>query len=401
MPYPLTDGGAIGIFKATEATSKAGADITFVAYPEKDADVTREGVQRLSEFATVHLCSKLLPSRPVTLARTIFKGAYPVERRMMKPMFELLASIVEQNSFDLMHVDHSHMGKYALWMKEMYGLPYVLRQHNFESQIYERFARTQKNPVVRRLSEVHGKRLRQEEIVFIREAMHVVAITEEDKELMREAVPQQNFTVIPAGVDTEYFIPSQSPVDPMAILWIGGMGWDPNREALDYFLREIWPLALKQYPPLHLDLVGEGTDRYEVPADLRSSVKAYGRVPDIRPYLANAGVMVVPLRAGGGMRLKILDFFAAGKAVVSTSLGAEGNLARDGEHLLLADTPEDFMREIVTLIEDPALRSKLGNSARKLVEDHYSWRIIGEKFFQLYQGLTTPETAPIPQLREL
>lgn len=398
LPYPLTDGGAVGIFKATEATARAGADITFVTFPESDPSVTREGVARLSAFATVHLVDRQLPSRNLTLARTILKGAYPVERRMMPEMFELLRSLVTSESYDLVHVDHAHMGKYAVWLKQEFGLPYLLREHNFEALIYERFASTQTNPVKRSLARTHGRRLKIEETMFIREADHVCPITEQDLALMMQAVPQQRYTVVPAGVDTDYFHESSSPVDEKMVLWVGGMSWDPNRDAVDYFLKDIWPLLTAHDPELRLELVGEGTEGLGTG---HAGVNGHGRVPDVRPWVAKAAVLVVPLRVGGGMRLKILDFLASGKAVVTTTIGVEGNKAKDGKHLLVADSPADFAAAVQDLLKDKNRRNSLGNAGRALVEEYYSWEKIGHSFVTIYQEMMAMQGAPISAQPEL
>ncbi len=142
MPYPLTDGGAIGIFNITKSLAELGHEITLVTFPLDDAEETREAVAAISKYAKVEMVSKPLPARWKVLARTVLQGAYPIERRMMPEMFELLQGILERQRFDVVHVDHAHMGKYGLWIKREYGLPIVLREHNFESLIYERFART-------------------------------------------------------------------------------------------------------------------------------------------------------------------------------------------------------------------------------------------------------------------
>lgn len=383
LPWPLTDGGAVGIFKAVEATAAQGHEITLVSYPERDRLVTTEGLEQLSKFCTVRLVQAPLPSRNVTLLKTLLKGAYPVERRMVPSMFKLLRELLDSNAFDLVHVDHAHMGKYAVWIKENYGLPYVLREHNYESLIYKRFAAVQKNPAIKALTAMHGRRLMVEETRFIEEAACVIPITPQDEVLMRVRTPDQMYRVIPAGVDIEYFKPVAEG-DSKTILWVGGMGWDPNKDAISFFLSEIFPLILDQAPNATFVMVGEGTERVAVPIELKGKVIARGRVPDIRPFLADAAVLAVPLRVGGGMRLKILDFLAAGKAIVSTSIGAEGNHAADGEHMLLRDTAEDFANAAVQLLHNPGMRIQLGKNGRKLVEERYSWPSIGRSFSEVY-----------------
>ncbi|HET6513468.1 MAG TPA: glycosyltransferase family 4 protein [Candidatus Kapabacteria bacterium] len=398
LPYPLIDGGAVGVFKATQAAAQLGADITFVTYPETDPKITREGVERLSQFAKVHLVGRQLPSRNSTLVRTLFKGAYPVERRMMPEMFTLLRSLIAKEKFDLVHVDHAHMGKYALWLKKEYGFEYILREHNFESLIYERFAETQTNPVKKILARTHGRRLRLEETRFISEAAHVCPITHEDLKLMQGVAPNQNYTVIPAGVDIEYFKPTDTPVDEKLVLWVGGLNWDPNRDAVEYFLHEIWPIIRAKDPSVRFEIVGDGSESVGRGVE---GVQGFGRVPDIRPWLEKAAVLVVPLRVGGGMRLKILDFFAAGKAVVTTTIGVEGNMAVDGKHLVIEDTPEVFADATLSLLTDQKRRNELALAGRELVEEYYSWEKIGRAVMTIYETMMARKAAPISVQAEL
>ncbi|MFI5264988.1 MAG: glycosyltransferase family 4 protein, partial [Candidatus Kapaibacterium sp.] len=334
------------------------------------------------------LVSKPLPSRNATLLRTLFSGAYPVERRMMPEMFELLERLLMRNTYDIVHLDASHMGKYGLWIKERFGLPVILRQHNFETLIYERFAANTRNFVFKMIASVHAKRMLAEESRFLKGVDGVVAISSEDERLMRQIAQGTRFWIIPAGVDTAYFTPSS--VEPLEknILWVGGVDWDPNLDAIEFFAKEIFPLVVTVVPDATFDIVGENTDCLQ---HLESSgvnrIRLHGRVPDIRPFMARSSVMICPLRVGGGMRLKLLDFFAAGKAVVSTHIGAEGNAARDGEHLLLRDDKESFAQAVIMLLQDENLRKTLGANARALAEQEYSWDSIGRRFSEVYENV--------------
>ncbi len=388
MPWPLNDGGAIGIFNITKSLAELGHRITLVTYPHVDRAMTEEGVRDLSKYAEVELVSKPLPSRNSVLMGTMFRGAYPIERRMMPEMFELLRRILGQKQFDVVHVDHAHMGKYGLWIKKNYGLPIVLREHNFEALIYERFARTEPNPAKRFVARMHGKRLRKEEVGFLHAFDAIAAITEEDAAIMRNVAPKARIKVIPAGVNTDYFRPSAEKVDPDHILWIGSIVWDPNYDAVRYFLSSIFPSILLKRPQTRLDIIGIDSERIRpLAAEFGESVRVLGFVPDIRDFLANSAVLVVPLRIGGGMRLKLLDFFASGKAVVTTTIGAEGNLAKDGIHALIRDTEEGFAEAVLQLLADPELRKMLGTNARELVLQHYSWRTIAQDFTRLYESV--------------
>ncbi|HEX5315662.1 MAG TPA: glycosyltransferase family 4 protein, partial [Candidatus Kapabacteria bacterium] len=343
MPWPLNDGGAIGIFNITKSLAELGHTITLVTFPLDSASETEEAVNNLSRYAKVELVSRPLPPRWKVLLRTMFRGAYPIERRMMPEMFALLKKIMEftplsqqgeglgVRPFDIVHVDHAHMGKYGLWLKKHYGMPIVLREHNFEALIYERFAKTEPNPFKRLIAAIHGARLKWEEIHFLKNFDAIAAITNEDAAIMRRVAPDANIHIIPAGVDTEYFRPSNQPEDPNQILWIGSLAWDPNYDAVRYFLTSVFPLILRERPEAKFDIIGTDSHRIsKLAGGFGDRVQIHGFVPDVRDYLAHSAVLVVPLRIGGGMRLKLLDFFAAGKAVVATSIAAEGNLAQNG-----------------------------------------------------------------------
>jgi glycosyltransferase involved in cell wall biosynthesis len=385
MPFPLTDGGAIGIYNITKSLAKLGHEVTLVTFPLDTIVETAKAVEDISQFARLVLVNTALPARWKVLLRTLFSGPYPIERRMMPEMFELLRSILDAETFDVVHVDHAHMGRYGLWIRQHYGLPIVLREHNFEALIYERFAKVEKNPIKRWLAYLHGKRLKVEETQFLREFDAVAAISKEDLAIMRHAAPHERYSVIPAGVDAEYFSPAKVNPDPNRILWIGTFDWDPNFDAIRHFLANIYPRVLAGRPTVHFDIVGASSERLRTfAAPFSESVSLLGRVPDVRDYLANSAVLLVPLRIGGGMRLKLLEFFAAGKAVVSTSIGAEGNIAQDGVHLHIRDSDEDFADGILALLNSPSLREQLAHNARSLALHEYSWEHIAHHFTALY-----------------
>ena len=389
LPYPLTDGGAIGIFKITESVAKLGNQITFLTYPDPDPAITRSALTVMSEFCDIRLTSKPLPSRMRTIIRTLFRGAYAVERRMMKEMYDLIESAIREKQFDIVHCDHSHMGKYALWIKQKFGLPVIIRQHNVEAQIYERFAIHASNPAARWFGRIQSRRLHSEEKRFVRGVDGVAAISEEDAAIMRQYAPGAKIQVIPAGVDLDFF----QPTDPMAedsnmITWIGRFVWEPNTDAVLYFLKDIFPLILKARPHTVFHIIGAGAENLQDSAEhFGQNVIIHGFVDDIREYLARSSVLVVPLRIGGGMRIKILEFCAAGKAIVSTHIGAEGNIALNDRDIVLRDDAESFSTAVVELLNNSELRHTLGTNSRKLAEDHYSWKSVGEQFQAMYKEI--------------
>jgi glycosyltransferase involved in cell wall biosynthesis len=196
--------------------------------------------------------------------------------------------------------------------------------------------------------------------------------------------------VIPTGVDLEYFRPEPGNEQPYTLVFTGAMDWLANQDAICYFVDEILPLVREQVPETDLWVVGRNpSERVRSLAEKKNGITVTGEVEDVRPYVRDAAVYIVPLRVGGGTRLKIFEAMAMGKAVVSTSIGAEGLPVRDGENILLADERQDFAQKIVNLLRDPATRNRLGQAGRRLVESEYSWRAVAGRFDSMLQRVVT------------
>jgi polysaccharide biosynthesis protein PslH len=188
-------------------------------------------------------------------------------------------------------------------------------------------------------------------------------------------------TVIPTGVDIEYFRPSDHQEEPNTIVFSGAMDWMPNEDAIVYFIKAILPRIRKHIPSASLCVVGRDPSRglLQLGASQRG-IEVTGRVDDVRPFVRRAAVYVVPLRIGGGTRLKIFEAMAMGKAVVSTTIGAEGLPVHPGQDILIADDPEDFANTTINLLGDPIRRSEIGRTARELVDRWYSWDAVVQPF---------------------
>ncbi|MGH7658008.1 MAG: glycosyltransferase family 4 protein, partial [Gemmatimonadales bacterium] len=211
-----------------------------------------------------------------------------------------------------------------------------------------------------------------------------IAVSPEDKALFERLSPGVRCEVIPNGVDTDEFRPAEVPE--AGCVFVGGTSWFPNKDALSWYSKEILPL-LDELPEQPLtNWVGRASDE-EIRAHSGSSLALTGYVPDIRPYVHQAAVFVAPLRVGGGTRLKILDAWAMGKAVVSTRVGCEGLAVNDGENILIADDSAAFAAAVSRLLRHEDLRRRIGLAARRLVEERYSWKFLGGKIYNLYNSV--------------
>jgi glycosyltransferase involved in cell wall biosynthesis len=257
--------------------------------------------------------------------------------------------------------------------------PKVLFTHNVEAQIWERHFHVARNPVWKAACYREFRMMESMEHDYLRRAYHVLAVSEVDRDAFARFVDPAKISVIPTGVDVDYFRPAPEMEQPNTLVFTGSMDWMPNEDGIFYFAERILPLIRNEIPETVLWVVGrKPSSRLLKLADRDPRVKVTGTVPDIRPHIAKASVYVVPLLVGGGTRLKIFEAMAMSKAVVSTSIGAEGLPVVSGQNILLADEPQEFARQVVALLRNSARRNDLGRCARMLVEQNHSWNSIGK-----------------------
>jgi glycosyltransferase involved in cell wall biosynthesis len=260
------------------------------------------------------------------------------------------------------------------------GTPVVLFEHNVEYLIWQRLAALESSPWRRALFEVEWRKLRAREADACRQADLTIAVSEDDRRRLEDIAPGIRAAAIPTGVDTTYFTPDPAAERPARLVFSGSMDWHPNEDAVLYFIDAILPRIRAEVPDISFTVVGRNpTGRLREVAD-RAGVVLTGTVDDVRPSIAEGAVYVVPLRAGGGTRLKIFEALAMGKAVVSTTVGAEGLALQSGRHFVAADDPGRFAQAVVSLLRDPRRRRLLGEAGRSLVETQYSWATVARQF---------------------
>ena len=261
------------------------------------------------------------------------------------------------------------------------ALPIVYFAHNVEHVIWRRLKDVATNPIHRMLLEIEWRKMRRVESRVCSSSTLTVAVSDTDRETLRAEARGAPVVAVPTGVDTTYFAPSPSTGHKTtAIVFSGAMDWYPNEDAVWFFVERVLPLIRRDVPDASFTVVGRRpSPRLQRLASSRG-VCITGTVEDVRPYLAEASVYVVPLRVGGGTRLKIFEAFAMAKPVVSTSIGAEGLEVVPGKHLEIADDPETFSKAVVGLLCDGMRRRALGCEARKLVEEKHSWDNVARVF---------------------
>jgi glycosyltransferase involved in cell wall biosynthesis len=273
--------------------------------------------------------------------------------------------------------------------------PAVLFQHNVEAMIWKRHYEVQSNPVKKAYLYGQWQKMRRFEREMCRRFDSVIAVSVEDREQMKDEYGAEAVFDVPTGVDVEFFQPNNAvkPV-PNSLVFTGSMDWLPNDDAIRYFTREIMPLIKNRVPDVTLTVVG----RNPAPAlvDLSKedpSLIITGRVDDVRPYMESAAAYIVPLRIGGGTRLKIFEAMAMEKAVVSTSVGAEGLPLTNDVELLLADEPAAFADAVVRVLTDSAYANDLGQRAATVVRENFGWRQVTEQFMAICGSMRTVQSS--------
>lgn len=262
----------------------------------------------------------------------------------------------------------------------------LLFQHNVETLIWQRHHQEARDPLRKFYFGLQARRMEALESRVCRQVAHVIAVSETDAELMRSRFGISHVSVVPTGVDLDFFAPPSAAAPVGDLVFVGAMDWLPNVDAILFFVREVLPLIRRQRPGCTLTVAGRNPAPEIRALERRDPlIRITGTVEDIRPYLWGSAVSIVPLRIGGGTRLKIYESMAARVPVVSTSVGAEGLDVRSPDHFLLADTPAAFAEACLELLEAPERRAELASAAWSWIAERYSWSRIAVRFEEILE----------------
>jgi sugar transferase (PEP-CTERM/EpsH1 system associated) len=383
---PLDKGGKLRTWHLMRHLAKRH-EITYLSFADDDASAAGDRDGNYSEAMREVACRvDTIPRRDPSKGSLRFYAdaalhlvdplPYAVGKYRSQAFRQKLEELLRECSFDLIVCDFLFP---AVNLPRRLPCPAVIFTHNVESEIWRRHADTQTGAANRLLYGMQYRRMLRYEQRALARFDGVLAVSDVDRETFRRLYPDAvsaPIDVIPTGVDTAFFAPTPSPPNSRHLVFTGSMDWLPNEDAMAFFCRDILPLIRAEESEVSLSIVG----RAPTPAVKRlaehEGVSVTGRVEDVRPYIAEAAAYVVPLRIGGGTRLKIFEAMAMGKAVVATSIGAEGLPVAGGEHVLLADEPRTFARAVVRLLRDVERRRQLESAAHKLVVERYDWSAV-------------------------
>jgi glycosyltransferase involved in cell wall biosynthesis len=379
--WPPTSGGRTRSLQIISELSRRHA-VTVVTTHAEDDDP--EGlVEQLSGCERVVSFPYHVPKRgsaafPITVARS-WLSREPVDlwKWRMPAVRECAYGLVDAGRVDVCVADFLFAVANVPLDR---SVPTVLFEHNVEYLIWKRLCDLETVAWRRALLELEWRKLRAREAAACRACDVTIAVSEDDRDRLLALAPGAQITWIPTGVDTNYFTTSAGGERPAHLAFSGSMDWHPNEDAVRYFINDILPLVRAEVPAVTFSVVGRNPSPELGAAAAAAGVEVTGTLDDIRPSIAEAALCVVPLRAGSGTRLKIFEALAMGKAVVSTTVGAEGLDIESGRHYVAADGARNFARAVIDLLNDPARRRALGAAGRQLVESRYSWAQVARPF---------------------
>lgn len=390
IPYPPNDGGALATFELIKALGIQGHEVTLFAIntPKHYSQIEKlpnEFTQFLTEIKSTYVNTNIYIIQ--ALNNLIFKRtAYNIDRFNSHEHRQNLVKIIQENSFDLVICEGVYLAYYIEALKNIRpNLPIILRAHNVEYQIWERYAREEKNKLKSWYFTNLSKRGKNFEVEAFFKFDGIIALTDHDHEQIKKLGFNGKIRTITAGIT----LPNPSfkiDRDNNSIGFLANMEWFPNIQGLDWFLDKVFPIITRKNPKIILNLAGK-----KMPTRILQlnspNIKIHGEIASPTEYLDNQAIVIVPLLSGSGIRMKIIESMALGKCVITTSAGISGMKVQNGIHFLLADSPEDFAELILSTLKKPELIRNIGQNAQLFAQKNFSSDVMADHLIEFFQEI--------------
>jgi glycosyltransferase involved in cell wall biosynthesis len=382
---PVDTGGKIRSYNILRHLA-LGHEVTLLSYYGGKKDPAYETAVQRELPGTQAICTGALEgnalAQSVDYLWRVFQPAPFAVSKFTHPSVRRAVTLgLADKQFDVVVCDFLSA---SLNFPDRLSAPAVLFQHNVETALWRRMASTETNPVKRFAYQIEAAKMARYERLSLAKFDHIIAVSDNDRQQMLAMNPECAITVVPTGVDTQkYPVAPPAHANPPRIVFAGSMDWEPNLDAVTYFCQDIFPRVRAEYPAALFQIVGRNPHP-RVKQLASEHVQVTGTVPSVAEYLRDATLVIVPLRIGGGTRLKIFEAMAMGKALISTSIGAEGLDVQSGRDLILADDPAAFADAILSLIRDAGLRQQYERAAARLAAQ-YDWSKIVQRFADVLQ----------------
>jgi glycosyltransferase involved in cell wall biosynthesis len=385
MPWPAKDGGAIATLNMALGLVRRGVQVTLLAmntgkhfFPETELP---GDLKEKIKFRSVEVDTSI---RPLRLLQNFVFSSYPynAQRFISKPFMAALDDCLAMGDFEIVQLEGPYLSPYVPSIRGRAKI--ALRAHNQEHRIWKLMAEKEAHPLKRCYLSNLARRITALEKKLLSQIDMLIPISAEDRKGFDQLGHNLPVTVIPTGIDISDY-PLNDKEERLLLFFIGALDWGPNQEGLDWFFREVWPEIRHQWPGMTLHLAGRNPDYYLKGKNPPENVQLEGEVDNAVEFFHRHTVMIVPLLRGSGIRIKILEAMAMGKVVISTSMGAAGLEARNGEHLYLADTAAEYISVLDKLKARPDLLRATGTKARQFVRENFDILALSEKLISFYK----------------
>jgi glycosyltransferase involved in cell wall biosynthesis len=405
IPYPPDSGPKIKTWHVLNYLAEHGYEITLASFvrPEEQAHVP-ELKQVCAQVHTVPIRRSKFKDVYYLFNSQLTRRPFLIERDDLAPMRNLVDGLLQNETFDYALADQLTMTQFLIpkgGPKGGESQPHPKRIFDAHNAVWTIVERMRQNApwYLKPLAGIEAQRVKRYEAMLVRDFEHTLAVTSIDQNDLLTAVREtspgseqacaEKITVIPIAVDTQRLAPIQRQPGSRNILTLGTLHYPPNADGIRWFASEVFPLISRQIPEVTLTIVGKNppADFLQMASENPGVITVTGYVPELKPYLEQAALMVIPVRAGSGMRVRILEALAQAMPMVTTTIGLEGIDAQHGQEVLVADNADAFAAEVIRLMDDAELQARLARNGRSLAERAYDWRVVLKKLDQVFRPL--------------
>jgi len=392
VPYPTRDGGAIATMNMLKGLHQKGVQLTILSLnTKKHYTEVSKLPSSLLEMGDWHFIDINTSINPLDAFLNLFSSkSYNVQRFFSIEYRNKLIDLLKNPSIKAVHLEGLHIGVYADVIKKQTIVPIVLRAHNIEYKIWERLTNQELNPLKKWYLNHLTKTLKRFEVDIVQHQLKgIIAISKVDEAIFNEINPSIKTICSPTGVDLNDY-PTCSIKDQKSpnIYHLGSLDWMPNIEGVRWFLEEVYPNLKLKIPTITFDIAGRVIDESILEyAKKDSSITIHLNIDDAKKFSINQGICIVPLHSGSGMRIKILEAMAMGKAIVSTTIGAEGIPIANSQNILISDDASSFAEAIILLLKDEDKQASIGSNARQFIAKEFNNQSIMNELVEWYEGI--------------
>jgi glycosyltransferase involved in cell wall biosynthesis len=386
-PFPANDGSSIAISTLAEGLADNGTELHLLAINTKkhykpDENVSIEFKQK-THYESVYRNADT--SIAGAFSNLFSVQSYFVSRFFFKEYEAQLVKKLQDHTFDIIQLEGVFMASYIPTIKRYSKAKIVLRSHNVEHQIWERHLANEKTGIKKTYLLLQNKRLRSFEMKAFGDVDAIITITDEDKKTISGLFPAKPIHTCLTGINLENYRFTE-PKQTNTLFHFASMDWMPNIEAVDWFLKEVWDEVLKQQPEVKLVIAGRG-----MPERLKkinsANVTIIDNVKSSSEFYETYDIMLVPLWSGSGLRIKLVEGLAYGKAIITTTIGAEGIPYSAGKDMMIADSADEFSKAIMILLQNPGQKHELQRASRALAQEYFDYKVLAGKLISFYKNL--------------